>query len=572
MTRVAPVEVGAGIYRSSATAAAPRPRRPRLTEGRVVFALCLLSYTAVALWFWRAAAIPVDAVSRVANAYYVVFSRDPHLAAVGFVWSPLPSLVLIPALPLKAVAPALTRDALVAVLSSAVFMAGTVAVCNDILRRFGVGRAATIGLTVALAVHPMILVYGGNGMSEGGFLFLLAVAIRAFVRWLVEGKAERLVAVGVSLSLAYATRYEAVAPAVAVPAVVAAASWCRGRGRATGRWSTACTDAVLVALPVVLSVAGWALASRVIVGQWLATFSSEYGNSAQVAAALRGIEAATGDTLPARLAYGLRQSLGLAPLAPLLLLLAAAVGIRRRDPRVLAPAAVLLPVLAFDNVALLTGTSFGWLRFQITVVPLAVLLGGAALARRAAPVPAARAAPAPGGVGDGSGPMWWLRTHRRAVATAAVIVAVALAVPIAAVTLRTPRLAREESGWPPAAGARREASLVRLNTRVAQEIDDLALPDGAVLTDSAYSFAIILASRHPRQFVITSDRDFRQTLRDPRGHQVRYLLVSAKGAADAVRGAYQYVDFFGPGLPGARVWTDELGAGWWTLVPVEGLD
>ncbi len=34
-----------------------------------------------------------DALSRVANAFYVLYSRDPHLGAIGFIWNPLPSLM-----------------------------------------------------------------------------------------------------------------------------------------------------------------------------------------------------------------------------------------------------------------------------------------------------------------------------------------------------------------------------------------------------------------------------------------------------------------------------------------------
>jgi hypothetical protein len=87
-----------------------------------------------------------------------------------------------------------------------------------------------------------------------------------------------------------------------------------------------------------------------------------------------------------------------------------------------------------------------------------------------------------------------------------------------------------------------------------------------VVTDSAYAFAIILASRHPRQFVITPDRDFPAILADPRGHQVRFLLVSANGAADAVRAAYPHT-----GTAGTRSWTDRAGVVLWTLVPVTDL-
>src|SRR5512138_1944283 len=96
--------------------AAPVAARRWPTERRVVLAAALVVYVALACWMWRQQFIPQDAVSRVANGYYVLFSRDPHLAAVGIVWNPLPSLVLLPLLPLGALVPALVRDGLVAAL------------------------------------------------------------------------------------------------------------------------------------------------------------------------------------------------------------------------------------------------------------------------------------------------------------------------------------------------------------------------------------------------------------------------------------------------------------------------
>ncbi|HEX5594512.1 MAG TPA: hypothetical protein VFX61_00590 [Micromonosporaceae bacterium] len=537
-------------------------RRLSVTEGRVVFSLCLLCYVAIAVWFWRADLIPGDAMSRIANAYYILFSRDPHLAAVGFVWNPLPSLILLPVLPLKALIPALTREGLVAALSSALFMAGTIAVCHDLLRRLRLRRAPRLVLTGALAAHPMILIYSGNGMSEACLMFFLALSARALLRWFDEAKPERLVTVGVSLGLAYGARYEALAPGLAVPAVVALVSWWRGRDWGTWRWAAARTDAVVAGLPVFLSAVGWALASKIIVGQWFATFSSEYGNSAQVAAASSGIESITGHTLDARILYGLRQLLGLTPLVPLLLVLAVVLAIRRRDPRVLAPLAVFLPVLAFDNLTLLTGTSFGWLRFQITAVPLAVLLAGSVVAMWGRPGEVtAHTGPSPG--------RWWSRARRGSLRWVAVTAAVAVAVPAAVATLNTPGLAREESEWFTAAGARRTAGLARLHARIARELDDMSLPAGAVITDSAYAFAIVLASRRPEQFVITSDRDFQQVLADPSGHRVRYLLLSTNGAADAVRAAYPQSDVSAAVSPSVRAWADEWGVVLWMLVPVD---
>ncbi|MDF2830576.1 MAG: hypothetical protein K0R01_3859, partial [Mycobacterium sp.] len=64
-----------------------------------------------------------DATSRVANAGYVVFSRQPHLSAIGFVWNPLPSMVEIPVLQFSRWWPELKTHGLASVVQSALFMA-----------------------------------------------------------------------------------------------------------------------------------------------------------------------------------------------------------------------------------------------------------------------------------------------------------------------------------------------------------------------------------------------------------------------------------------------------------------
>ena len=43
-----------------------------------------------------------DALSRVQAAESVLFSRDPHLAAIGFIFTPLTAMVQIPAILLGA--------------------------------------------------------------------------------------------------------------------------------------------------------------------------------------------------------------------------------------------------------------------------------------------------------------------------------------------------------------------------------------------------------------------------------------------------------------------------------------
>jgi hypothetical protein len=93
----------------------------------------------------------------------------------------------------------------------------------------------------------------------------------------------------------------------------------------------------------------------------------------------------------------------------------------------------------------------------------------------------------------------------------------------------------------PTAGATASTAIA---TNVARYLDGRSLPDGTVLVDSFTGFPVILASRAPRQFLITSDRDFALALANPAALGVRYLLVPAPtdgnslGSLDALNRAF----------------------------------
>lgn len=548
---------------SAGTAAGALPRR----EHRFVLLVCAALYLGAAIWFWWNQLLPGDAMSRVANGYYVLYSRDPHLAAIGFVWNPLPSLILMPFLPLAHVFPVLTQQGLLAALMSAALMTATIGVAHDVLLRTGLRRASRLALTATLALHPMTLLYAGNGMSEACFLLCLMLAVRYFHMWLASARVEMLVPLGLALALGYGARYEALAPAAAVTVVVGLVTYFRTSSSRTPslrvppspadrarRWSLARTDAVLVGLPPFLAFVLWAVAGKIIVGQWFATFSSVYGNSTQVSTNNAYITSMTGDNLAARVVYWLQQLIGLSPPALVLVVIALLLAWRRHDPRILAPVTVLGAVLAFDALAFLSGTSFGWLRFTITVIPLAVLAAAHLLTW--SPAPTRSTAPGSGSV-----------ARRRALAAVAILGAF-VAIPSTITVLSHPELAREESEWVTPSGAERRRNLARVDAQVAADLDAMKLPDGAVITDAAYAFGVVLASTNPRQFVITPDRDFQAAVGDPSGHHVQYLLLSAEGSADAVRIARYGPDKSAVPTSGVRTWHDPAGGLQWTLVPV----
>ena len=63
------------------------------SEGGVVYVLAFGIYLTIAVLLdLKYRTFDGDAFSRMANGFYILYSRDPHLAAVGFVWEPLQSI------------------------------------------------------------------------------------------------------------------------------------------------------------------------------------------------------------------------------------------------------------------------------------------------------------------------------------------------------------------------------------------------------------------------------------------------------------------------------------------------
>jgi hypothetical protein len=532
----------------------PRPVRVRgwrrfCNERLLVFVLATTAYLAVAVYFVLGHGIIFgDALSRVANAQYVIDSRDRHLAAIGFVWNPLPSLVLVPFIPLRAVWPDLIRTGFVGDVSTALFMAGAVGLVRGTLQDLGVGRVARLALTLCFAANPMIVLYASNGMSEAPLLFFIALAARALTAWLGAGSTRSLVTLGFALAGGYLTRYEAIAPALAVTFLVAVVSAARATGPWRERRTAGLANAGIAALPFAFVFVGWAVLSRVIVKQWFPTLQSEYGNTAQVGHSRQFIEDVGGHTVVARGSYVLQQIVGLEPALAVLLVLALLVLVLRRDLRVMAPVAVAGAVLAFDSFAFLTGSSFGWLRFQIAAIPLAVMLAGV--------------------VASG-----WRNRWLRAFVVCLVFALTAPGIVTAADAMANRKLGREEAAVvraavrPDSLTPAERTNLGRFDVLrdVAAYVDGQHLKDGAVLTDAAFSFGVLLASRHPQTFLITPDQDFQPAVADPVTFGVQYLLIPDHSGAsyDALNVAYP--DAYAHGVLGAQLvheWNGQGGPDW----------
>ena len=197
----------------------------RMSDRRMkvwAYVLTFALYLAVGYWLQvRNGFILGDALSRVSAAQSVLFSRDPHLAAIGFIFTPLTAMVQIPAIGLSPWWPDLAEKAFAGSVMSALFMAGSVVQIMGIGTDRGLPRGYIIAITALFALNPMIAFYGSNGMSEAPFIFFVTWAVRRLIMWMVDDDVHHLIAAGgIAMALSYLTRYDAVACIAAAGVVV----------------------------------------------------------------------------------------------------------------------------------------------------------------------------------------------------------------------------------------------------------------------------------------------------------------------------------------------------------------
>jgi hypothetical protein len=493
------------------------------------------SFAAFLICGWHlanAGVLPGDSLSRTLNAASAVSGRDPHLEAIGFVWPPFPTLFETAVIALGRARELVTLG-LAGVFVSAALMAGAVAALRTWLEECGLDRVARLGLTVAFAASPIILLYGANGMSEAGELCFLVMAAIRLARWYDTDATQDLIATSLWLGMAYLTRYEVAGTIVAVVALVWLVAYRRESGARPHRRAVARTAAIVIGLPAIFAACLWALLSWAVIGQPFAQFTSDYGNSAIVHAVERAGASNLSD------AAGRLRLLGEQVAVFGVLAIVAGVFMlwwgRRGWNRVVVAVVVMMPPVLFQAAAAATGTTFGFARFVISLVPLGVML-----------------------LGVGLGNLEPRRVvGRLVVALVAAGVVVGSAVP-SLLAMRKASLGTDEeaiamSTLPGVYHSRiHQHGLTELEAGrdVARAVERLSPRPGSVVVDSAWAFPIVLEATDRRVFITTSDRDFMQVLADPYTFGARYLLVSHPStvAHDEVRSTFPGVYDNGAGI------------------------
>jgi len=519
----------------------------RLSERRLktlFFAVSAAVYIAVGYWLQvRHGFILGDSLARVAASQSALFSREPHLAAIGFIFTPLTALVQLPLIALSPLWPALTERAFAASVMSAIFMAGAVVQILSMGIDRGLPRWFGVGVATLFAIHPMIVFYGSNGMSEAPFIFFMTWAVRRLLLWMVDDDVHHLiVAGGIAMGLAYLTRYDALACIAAAGALVAITTY--RRASSPPRVRRAILDLVIISGPGSLAFVGWAIASWLITGEGFAQFTSEYGNKA--------ILEQSGATAP-----GLFPGLGFAIvctllLAPTLIPLGAWAGfLRWRRPRMsmlVPPVVIFGAALAFQALTFAVGGTFAFLRFFIVAIPFA-----ATLALLAVPDGAFVAAVRPGRHALGPSSVPSTRSVGGRPAYPAVVALFAVSVAVAGWGMSLPHYAPQEyalgavlnpdpdSVSPRKSVEHRIARTFSTERQLARYLDELDLPPSSVLADTVYGFAVIAASHKPKTFVLPSDPDFVRILNDPSARGAKYLLAvpaTGRGISDTLNKRY----------------------------------
>ncbi|MDQ0188907.1 glycosyltransferase family 39 protein [Alicyclobacillus cycloheptanicus] len=485
-----------------------------------------------------------DALSRVANAFYVLYSRDPHLAAIGFVWNPLPSLLELPVILFWHVYPPLVTCALAGTLLTALAAAAQTLLIVRQFQHSGLKTWHGIAVSLCLCANPFMLLYGANGMSEMIFSFFLVWCTCSFADWLRTYRARDLVRAGLALALAFLTRYEAVAFGAAMTVGVCLAAWQYGEKqflknpqllgdrrfklrnlRDERFWYTESTVLVFL-LPSLYMGILWILLNWIIMGDPLYFFHSAYSNLSQssVLQSTSSFEAMMGN--PIAVARFIAERIGFfsLPYFGILVYRARRGQLFQWTTLVLTLLVASIPALQYS--LLLKGASYGWLRFFFYPLPLSIAWLPYELSmppRMGQHVRKKRRS------GTESTRKWGVVT-----AFVCTLVVSGVAVSFA---MNNSTLAPEEYDT-----IHQKYNITRLETTraIAQYLNEYE-PNATILMDSFSSFNVIVNVRHPKHLVITSDRDFVAALHHPVSHHVQYILVPQPDATyrfDAVNQAY----------------------------------
>jgi 4-amino-4-deoxy-L-arabinose transferase-like glycosyltransferase len=468
-----------------------------------------------------------DAISRVANAYYVLWIQPAHLASIGFVWNPLPSLLELPFMIFAQIWRPLASSALAGLFWTAAFTAGSAVLIYNNCRHFKLSSIVTWGITLLFSLNPFIFIYGFNAMSEAFFIFFIILTCQELILWMEDKKQARILIIGLAMALAFLVRYEAVPLCFAVFCAVALIIFYRKKTQSPDfRSSYSYFEGTVITLflPVVTAVFAWLIVSWVIVGNPLYFLNGIYSNASLTSITLDAVKTTIIGHPFSVFVYELEK---MSPFLPVLIFIFLLriwnKTFLKVETLILVLLAVSIPALHF--FMLLRGSTFDYLRFYIYAFPVAM----AWLPYELSKISGSK------------------QTFKPILMAAAVFVMLFSACAVGW-EMSNPKIAPEEQAYITVNQdqAQQEAVAQYLNTSASQ---------GKILIDSTINFATILNIANPERIITNCSYDYKDAIESPQKFDVQYILtVPNTGTGQFNPINVQYPDLY------------EHGASWCTLV------
>lgn len=494
-------------------------------ESLVIFALFFTAYVLIGhIVVVERHVVVFDGLSRLAHAFFAWYNDPPKLAAIGFEWPPVMTLVFLPAAAIKP----LVTSFFALTVTAAAFGAGTLVLLNRTLGHLDMRWFLRYPLIGAMGANPMFAWYSMNGMAEMVFLFFLTFAVHYVIRWHLDAEVQHLALAGVGIALALLSRYELLAWAVMMSLLVFTLAVVRRRARAEVEGSM-----LLFTAPIVYCVFLWCFFNWLILGDGLFWLRRQAGTNITERGTAQKL-----DPVPFNEIVGQLTELNftLFPLIPIMLIAMLVWALVRADLMALG-LGIFIGLNAAMTAALVFVTHDKYLyqlRYNIRPMTIALIAVG------------------------------WLffclrnRLPRFAVWGAALVILV-VSVPITWQKMATFRYQFEEAAFVEAlrTGRDQEGTSSLGNYRVgvgpdremAAWISRHVTRRDAIQTDDAQTFSVMMATGRPDLFldrIDKGDRYWKRLLTDPFG-KVDYFLISRFGLPDLLRDCFPKA--IGGGVP-----------------------
>lgn len=196
----------------------------KIQEDLIIFLILFILYLGLGIYLTQFRQfLPGDAMARMVSAWLVFQGTEQKLATIGFVWPPIPTLLILP----FTLATPLVKTWLAPVIVSATSMAVAGVAVNQIARFCKLSTGWRYLLVLLFATNPMILSFGSNGMSEAVLIAFTLIGFYWLLHFWETDRNTHLILCGLFLGFLPLIRYETFLITAAAGLLIFAHSWVR---------------------------------------------------------------------------------------------------------------------------------------------------------------------------------------------------------------------------------------------------------------------------------------------------------------------------------------------------------